>query len=401
MPGPAAGMPLPLEGYKVLDISRVLAGPYCCSLLGEAGADVIKVERPGLGDENRRWGALWKGESLDYLSVNRNKRSLTVDIKRPEGQDIIRRIAKDADVLVENFSGPVLDKLGLGYEALAALNPRLVWCSISAYGAKGPMKDKPGYDGAVQAFSGHMSMTGEPDGGPCRTGASVVDLGTGITAYGAVMTALLQRARTGKGQKVTVSLLQTALALMSQHAASFLMHGEEPKRAGAGVSHLAPYGAFRTKDAWVVTGALNEAAWQRLCGLLGCTDLIADPRFADGELRVKNRKALDVYMNEAFGRRTSAEWTAIFEEAGAVIAPVNTLKDSLNHPQVLANDLVVSVQHDTAGPIKLVGAPMAFSGWDIGPRRPPPPLAWHTAEILQEYGYSAETIAALKEQQVV
>jgi len=394
-------LPLPLEGFKVLDMSRVLAGPYCCSLLGEVGAEVIKVERPGLGDENRRWGALWNGESLDYLSVNRNKRSLTVDIKRPEGQELIRRIAAQADVLVENFSGPVLDGLGLGYEQLSAINPRLVYCSISAYGAKGPMKDKPGYDGAVQAFSGHMSMTGEPDGGPCRTGASVVDLGTGITAYGAVMTALMQRTRTGKGQKVTVSLLQTALALMAQHAASFLMHGEEPKRAGAGVSHLAPYGAFRARDAWVVTGALNEASWKKLCGLLGCEALVGDPRFADGELRVKNRAALDVYMHEAFGRKTVAEWTQIFEAAGVVIAPVNNLEASLKHPQVLANDLVVAVQHATAGEVKLVGAPMAFSGWDIGPRRPPPALAQHTDEILAEYGYGADRIAEFREQGVI
>ena len=394
-------MTLPLEGFKVLDISRVLAGPYCCSLLGEVGAEVIKIERPGLGDENRRWGALWNGESLDYLSVNRNKRSLTVDIKRPEGQEIIRRIAAQADVLVENFSGPVLDGLGLGYEQLSAINPRMVYCSISAYGAKGPMKDKPGYDGAVQAFSGHMSMTGEPDGGPVRTGASVVDLGTGITAYGAVMTALMQRTRTGKGQKVTVSLLQTALALMAQHAASFLMHGEEPKRAGAGVSHLAPYGAFRTQDSWVVTGALNEASWQKLCGLLGCEALVDDPRFADGALRVKHRAALDEYFHAAFGKKTSAEWTVIFEKAGVVIAPVNTLRESLNHPQVLANDMVVSVQHATAGEVKLTGAPMSFSSWDIGPRRAPPALAQHTGEILDEYGYTPEQIAAFREQKVV
>jgi len=394
-------MTLPLEGFKVLDISRVLAGPYCCSLLGEVGAEVIKVERPGLGDENRRWGALWNGESLDYLSVNRNKRSLTVNIKCAEGQEIIRRIAAQSDVLVENFSGPVLDDLGLGYEQLSAINPGLVYCSISAYGAKGPMKDKPAYDGAVQAFSGHMSITGEPGGGPVRTGASVVDLGTGITAYGAVMTALLQRTRTGKGQKVTVSLLQTAIALMAQHAASFLMHGEEPRRAGAGVSHLAPYGAYRTKDAWVVTGALNDASWKTLCGVLDCEELTRDPRFVDGESRVRNRSELDNALGVAFAKQTSAEWTPLFEKAGVVIAPVNTLKDSLNHPQVLANNLVVAVQHVTAGEVRLAGAPMGFSSWNIGPRLPPPALAQHTEEILAEYGYGAAEIAALREQSIV
>ena len=215
---PLNAAPLPLQGIEVLDLSRVLAGPYCCSMLGELGADVIKIERPGRGDENRRWGGLWKGESLDYMSVNRNKRDLTVDIKTPGGQEIIRKIAARCDVLVENFLGGALDDLGLGYDALSKLNPRLIYCSISAYGGRGPLKDKPGYDGTVQAFSGHMAMTGESDGGPVRTGASMVDMATGITAYAAILTALAGRQVSGKGQRVSVSLLQTALALMGAHA---------------------------------------------------------------------------------------------------------------------------------------------------------------------------------------
>ena len=210
---------LPFAGLKVLDLSRVLAGPYCCALLGEAGASVVKVERPGAGDENRRWGHLWHGESLDFMNVNRNKRGITVNLHHPEGQEIIRKLAADADVVVESFVPGTMEKFHLDYESLKPLNPRMVYCSISAFGLQGPLRSKSGYDGALQAFSGHMSITGELEGGPVRTGASIIDMGTGITAYAAVTTALLGRQLSGNGQKVSVSLLQTALSLMGSHAA--------------------------------------------------------------------------------------------------------------------------------------------------------------------------------------
>ena len=393
--------PLPLLGIKVLDLSRVLAGPFCCSMLGELGAEVIKIERPGRGDENRRWGGLWQGESLDYMSVNRNKRDVTVDIKTHGGQEIIRRIAARSDVLVENFLDSALDKLGLGYDELSKLNPRLIYCSISAYGGRGPLKDKPGYDGAVQAFSGHMSMTGEPDGGPVRTGASMVDMATGITAYAAILTALAGRQVSGKGQRVGVSLLQTALALMGAHASTFLMTGEEPKRAGSGVSHLAPYGAFRTKDSYVVTGALNRESWCELCRVLDRSDLVDDPRYANEQERLINRAPLEATLTETFQSKTTAEWVAWFEQNNFVISAVNTLHDVLTHPQVYANEMVVTAEHEKVGTVKLMGVPMTFGDWRLKPRLPPPLLGRHTDEVLAELGYTPQQIAAFRRERAI
>jgi crotonobetainyl-CoA:carnitine CoA-transferase CaiB-like acyl-CoA transferase len=399
--GGAPEAALPLLGLRVLDLSRVLAGPYCCSMLGELGAEVVKIERPGKGDENRRWGGLWRGESLDYMSVNRNKRDVTVDIKTAAGQEIIRRLAARSDVLVENFVGGTLEPLGLGYDDLRKLNARLVYCSISAYGSRGPLKDKPGYDGAVQAFSGHMSMTGEPDGGPVRTGASMVDMATGITAYAAVLTALAGRQASGKGQRISVSLFQTALALMGAHASTFLMNGTEPVRAGSGVGHLAPYGAFTTRDSHVVTGALNHESWRALCRILECPQLVDDPRFANEQARMGNRKELNAILDAIFLRRTTAEWVALFEENGFVISPVNRLRDSLTHPQVDANAMVVTAVHEQVGPVKLMGVPMTFEDWPLQPRMPPPVLGRHTDEVLGEIGYGTQAIADLRAQGVV
>lgn len=390
----------PLHGLRVLDLSRVLAGPYCSMLLGEMGADVVKVERPGSGDENRSWGKLWQGESIDFMNVNRNKRDITVNLAHARGQEIIRRLAARADVLVENFTPGTLARYGLDYDALKERNPRLVYCSVSAYGEEGPLRAKPGYDGALQAFSGLMSITGEPDGGPVRSGASVIDMGTGLAAYGAIVTALLARQRSGQGQKVSVSLLQTAVAFLGTHAATYRTTGHQPVRAGSGVSHVVPYGAFRTRDSHVVIGALNQESWKKLCATLELPQLVADARFAQMQDRIANRAELNALIEQALQRRPTAEWAEIFESAGLVLSPVNTLADLMDHPQVAANGMMVDVGHSD-GPLELVAAPMRFSASATGPQRPPPRLGQHTDEVLREAGYSDDEIAAFHGEGIV
>ena len=386
---------LPLEGLKILDLSRVLAGPFCCALMGEQGADVIKVERPVTGDENRRWGDLWHGESIDFMNVNRNKRGITVNLKSDTGQEIIRKLASWADVLVESFPPGTIEKFGLDYPNLKEVNERLVYCSLSAFGDKGELRSKPGYDGTLQAFSGHMMITGEAEGGPVRTGASVIDMSTGFTAYSAIMTALWARERSGEGQRVMVSLLQTALSVMGSHAAVFLNTGHQPDRAGGGLSHLAPYGAYETKDGYISAGALSQDAWIRFCHALGRDDLTGEACFADLPQRLKNKKQLDDILSESFRQKTSAEWIERFEAEKVVIAPINSLSQSLGHPQVEANNLIVSTDHPH-GDLKLVGLPFSHDGKKTKPQRPPPLLGQHTEEILMEFGYTPAEIKTLR-----
>lgn len=391
---------LPLAGLRVLDLSRVLAGPYCCALLGDLGADVIKVERPGTGDENRRWGHLWHGVGLDFLNVNRNKRDMTINLHAPEGLDIIRKLVPTCDVLVHNFVPGTMERFGLTYADLRRLNTQLIYCSISGFGESGPLARKPGYDGALQAFGGHMHITGEPDGGPVRMGASVIDMTTGIVAYGAILTALLARERTGEGQAVSASLLKTSLALMGTHGAVQLNTGIEPRRAGSGVSHLAPYGAYRTHDSHVVAAALNEESWAKLCRVLGLEALVADPRFADPQRRLANRKELDALLTARFMMRPSAEWIELFEQAGLVIAPVNTLGQALAHEQVRANDMLTRTPMPE-GELTLVGGPMSFSGWETRSPSPPPALGSNTDTILTDLGYDDSAVARLRDAKVV
>ncbi len=403
-------MSQPLEGVRVLDLTRALAGPFCTMMLGDLGADVIKVERPGRGDESRGWGppfvgrpyGPYPGESAYFIAANRNKRSVTVNLKRPEGQEIVRRLAAISDVLVENFRTGVLDGMGLGYEDLQTVNPRLVYCSISGYGRTGPYAERPGYDFIIQAEGGMMGITGPEEGPPCRVGVPIVDITAGMFAATAILAALHARDRTGKGQLVDVSLLDAQVALLTNVGSNYLVGGTPPRRLGNAHPNIAPYEAFRARDRWFALAAANERQWATLCQAIGRPDLKDDPRFATNEARVSNRPELVSVLSEVFVSRDADDWLQMLQEAGLPCGPINTVPEVFDHPQVLDRDLILEVEHASAGPVRLIGFPYKLSATPAAIRRPPPLLGEHTEEVLVEMlGYSAEEVASLRAEEVI
>lgn len=403
-------MTQPLEGVQVLDLTRALAGPYCTMVLGDLGADVIKVERPGLGDESRGWGppfvgqpyGPYPGESAYFLAANRNKRSITVNLQSLPGQEIIRRLVTWCDVLVENFRTGVLDGLGLGYEDLRAVNPGLVYCSISGYGRTGPYAQRPGYDFIIQAEGGMMAVTGPEEGPPSRVGVPIVDITAGMFATVAVLAALRARERTREGQRVDISLLDTQVALLTNVASNYLVGGAQPRRYGNAHPNLAPYEAFRARDRWFALAVGNERQWAALCDLIGQPGLKDDPRFATNSARVSHRPELLAVLGEIFLTRTAGEWLAVLQEAGLPCGPINTVPEVFQHPQVSPRELILEVGHPTAGPVRLPGFPYKISETPARLHRPPPLLGQHTEEVLMGLlGYSAEEVAALRAQNAV
>jgi formyl-CoA transferase len=400
----------PLEGIRVLDLTRAMAGPFCTMMLGDLGADVIKVERPGRGDDSRAWGppfvgkpyGPYPGESAYFISANRNKRSITVNLKSPEGQEIVRRLAEVSDVLMENFRTGVLDEMGLGYEDLRALNPRLVYCSISGYGRNGPYAERPGYDFIIQAEGGMMGITGPEEGPPYRVGVPIVDITAGMFATAAVLAALRARDLTGEGQLVDISLLDTQVALLANVASNYLNGRVEPRRLGNAHPNIAPYEAFRARDRWFALAAANERQWAVLCDLIGRPDLKDDPRFATNGARVSNRTELVPLLNDVFVTRNADEWLADLREAGLPCGPINTVPEVFAHPQAQARGLVLETEHPTAGRVRLTGFPYKLSQTPAEVRLSPPRLGQHTEEVLTGLlGYSAEEVAALREQQAI
>ena len=394
--------PLSLEGIRVVDLSRVLAGPFCGMLLSDMGADVIKVEDTGSGDESRTWPPHKDGESAAHLVINRNKRDITLDLKSAEGVEIVRKLVSRADVLIENFRTGTMESFGLGYEALAQINPGLVYCSVSAFGRTGPRKDGAGYEALMQAFSGIMSITGEPDGAPVRCGVSFLDLTTGILCAFGVVNALIHRQKTGDGQRVDASLLETAVTLLNYHAEGYLLTGAVPKPLGSSHPSLSPYRNFRCRDGqWIFIAGANDRFWQRLVPALGLAWMATDPRFATNIERVKHRKELEAELERAIVGHDREPLLKILDDAGVPATPVNTVDQVMNDPQTAARQMIERVVHPRLGEIPIVGTPVKFSKMRPGVRSPAPLLGEHTDQVLAEWDYSADEIAALRAKKVI
>src|SRR5262245_39523652 len=394
--------PLALDGIRVIDLSRVIAGPWCGALLGDLGADVIKVEDTGSGDESRTWPPYRDGEGAAYLLFNRNKRGMTLDLKAPEGAEIVKTLVKNADVVVENFRTGTMESFGLGYDALAEINPRLIYCSVSAFGRTGPRKDSPGYEALLQAFSGIMSITGEPGGAPVRSAVSFLDLTTGILCALGVTAAVTHRARTGVGQRVDGSLLETAVSLLAYHAEGYLLAGVVPKPLGSGHPSLSPYRNFRCRDGqWIFIAAANDRFWQKFARAVGLDWMVTDPRFARNRERVANRAELERIVEETVAGYDREPLLELLEKADVPATPVNTVDQVMTDAQTVERGIVKRVAHPRLGEIPVVGLPLRFSRMDPGVRRPAPLRSQHTDEVLAECGYAPDRIRDLRDRKVI
>jgi crotonobetainyl-CoA:carnitine CoA-transferase CaiB-like acyl-CoA transferase len=393
----------PLDGVRVIDLSRILAGPYCTQALADAGADVIKVEEPGKGDDTRRWGPPFvKGESTYFLAVNRGKRSLTLNLKHERGREILWRLIEDADVLVENFRPGTLDGLGFAEADLRRRCPRLVYASISGYGPDGPLGGRPGYDAVIQGEGGLMSVTGSEASGPLKAGASLVDVLSGMTAFQGILLALVRRERTNEGGRVDVSLLESLIAPLAYHNTAWLLAGQTPGRLGNRHPNLVPYETFEAADGHVIVGVGNDGLWRTFCRCLGRDALAWDPRFATNPDRVGNGAALRELLVPILRGRPVAAWLASFEEAGVPCGRVRSVPEALESPQIAARGLLLDVDHPTLGPGRYVGSPIHLDAADRGDRRPPPLLGQHTGEVLRErLGLHEPEITALRDGGVI
>ena len=395
---------LPLSGIRVLDLTQVAAGPFCSMLLADFGAEVIKIEIPKQGDALRKWGPPFiGGESVYFLGLNRNKKSMTLNLKSEKGREIFLELVKRSDVIIENFRPGTMEKLGLTYELLKSINPKIVYARISGYGQIGPYSKRGGYDLLIQGESGLISVTGEADRPPgAKVGVAIVDFGAGMYAAIGILLALLHRQRTGKGQIIDIALFDTAISWMLQPIGSYLATGKVPERSGTIHPVAAPYQAFKTKDdVYITIGCAVDEHWRKLCEILGVKELAEDPRFATNPKRVENREELTKKLSRIFLTRSRAEWLKILSEAEIPCAPVNTVDKVVNDAQVLYRQMLVEIDHPTAGKIKVTGIPVKLSEVTTQKMTPPPLLGQHTKEILHELGYGDEDIRKLEEEGVI
>jgi crotonobetainyl-CoA:carnitine CoA-transferase CaiB-like acyl-CoA transferase len=390
-----------LEGLRVLDFTSQLSGPYCAMILGDLGADVVKVERPDRGDDARAMGPFVAGESAPFMTFNRNKRSLTLDLKAPEALDIARRLAARADVVLENWRPGTAARLGLGWEDVRRLNPGAVYASISGFGQTGPYAVRGGFDRIAQGMSGLMSINGEEDGPPLPVPVPVSDIGTGMFAAIGILAALQARQRTGEGQLVDAALLDTPIAWAVYEGAHYFATGTAPERLGQGHRTNAPYQAFRTADGWVNLGGGSPVFWPIICKVLGVETLVDDPRFRTPALRVQHRRALEALLEERFRTAPTSVWLDRLEAAGVPAGPILTYDRVFADPQVRHREMAVEVDHPRAGRTRVLGIPFKLSATAGAVRRPAPTLGQHTDEVLRELGYSPEEITALHDERVV
>jgi len=393
-----------LADIKVLDLSRVLAMPYCSMMLGDLGAEIIRVERPGVGDETRHWGPPWAGElSAYYLCTNRNKKCITIDLKKKEGQEIIHRLARRSDIFLENFLPGNLAEMNLGYEDIKALNPKIIYASVTGYGQNGPYRDFPGFDFIIQAQGGLMSVIGDSDGPPMKVGVAIVDITAGLFACSAILAALHYREQAGIGQHIDIALLDAQVAWLANQASNYLVSGKVPRRMGNAHPNIVPYETFQARDGiYIALGVGNDNQWRKFCKLAKLEHLMDDPRYVSNPKRVENRKELVSILQKIFLQKDSGEWINLLTEAEIPSGPINTIDRVFADPQVLARQMLVGMEHAAIGPIKLVGSPMKLSETPVQYRIPPPLLGEHTEEILRDVlGYDKTKIARLKKEKVI
>lgn len=389
---------LPLQGIRVIDFSQILAGPFCTMLLADMGADVVKVEKPNGGDDTRRYGPPFiEGESAAFLTLNRNKRSIVLDLKSEQGLGVVRRMLANADVMLHNFRPGVVERMGLGYADVSALNPAIVYCAVSGFGATGPYSQRAGFDLVAQGMSGLMSINGFPDSPPAKVGVPMADLNTGMfCAYG-VLTAYINRLATGKGQHVDASLLESGMAYTLYESATYFATGEVAGPLGSAHRMIAPYQAFATQDGYINIGAANQNNWERMCRAVGRDDLLDDARFASNPERMVNIQSLTPIMEETFRTQTTAHWVEILERAGVPCGPIYNIEQVYADPHVQSRDMAVELQHPKAGGIRNIGVAVKLSDTPGSVRTPAPLLGQHTDDVLTEFGYTDADIAALRQ----
>ena len=395
-------MSKPLTGIRVLDLSKVLAGPLCAQYLGDLGADIIKVETVGQGDETRGWPPFpAPGLGTVFLSANRNKRSIAVDLKTEKGREIVHALARSADVALESFGTGVAERLGIDGPTLRVVNERLIHCSISGFGRSGPLKNSPGYDVILQAFCGIMSMTGDEDGGYIRSPISPIDQMTGVHAFSGILALLYAREKTGKGGTIQVSLFETALGLLGYNLQTYWERGVQPPKCGSGHESLCPYQAFEAADGPIMIGIANDNLWRKFCAVAGLDTIVDDPKFGTNADRAAHRKETIGHVQPAIAQHPVAYWNDALAGAGVPCAPINSIAQLLEHPHTRASGIIVEYEHQAAGRLKGVGHPVLIDGAERQAGLPPPMHGQHTDEVLIEMGLSSETIGELRQARIV